>query len=129
MSIFSKIIAGEITAYKVAESDEFLAFLDINPLVEGHLLVVPKKEVDKLFDLDDETYTGLMIFAKIVAAAMEKALPCNRIGITVIGLEVPHAHVHLIPINGMTDMDFTRPKLKFTAEEFKATVAKIKAQL
>jgi histidine triad (HIT) family protein len=129
MSIFSKIIAGEITAYKVAESDEFLAFLDINPLVEGHLLVVPKKEVDKLFDLDDETYTGLMIFAKIVAAAMEKALPCNRIGITVIGLEVPHAHVHLIPINGMTDMDFTRPKLKFTAEEFEATVAKIKAQL
>ncbi len=129
MSIFSKIIAGEIPAYKVAESDEFLAFLDINPLVEGHLLVVPKKEVDKLFGLDDETYTGLMIFAKIVAAAMEKALPCNRIGMTVIGLEVPHAHVHLIPINGMADMDFTRPKLKFTTEEFQATVAKIKAQL
>lgn len=129
MSIFSKIIAGEIPAYKVAESDEFLAFLDINPLVEGHLLVVPKKEVDKLFDLDDETYAGLMIFAKIVAAAMEKALPCNRIGITVIGLEVPHAHVHLIPVNSMADMDFTRPKLKFTAEEFQATVTKIKAQL
>jgi histidine triad (HIT) family protein len=129
MSIFSKIIAGDIPAYKVAESDEFLAFLDINPLVEGHLLVVPKKEVDKLFDLDDETYTGLMIFAKIVATAMEKALPCNRIGITVIGLEVPHAHVHLIPINSMADMDFTRPKLKFTTEEFQVTVAKIKAQL
>jgi histidine triad (HIT) family protein len=129
MSIFSKIIAGEIPAYKIAESEEFLAFLDINPLVEGHLLVVPKKEVDKLFDLDDETYTGLMIFAKIIATAMEKALPCNRIGVTVIGLEVPHAHMHLIPINSMADMDFTRPKLKFTSEQFQATVAKIKAQL
>jgi histidine triad (HIT) family protein len=129
MSIFSKIIAGEIPSYKVAESEEFLAFLDINPLVEGHLLVVPKKEVDKLFDLDDATYTGLMLFAKIVATAMEKALPCNRIGVTVIGLEVPHAHVHLIPLNRMHDMDFSRPKLKFTAEEFEATVDKIKAQL
>jgi histidine triad (HIT) family protein len=128
-SIFSKIIAGEIPSYKVAESDEFLAFLDINPLTEGHLLVVPKKEVDKLFDLDDETYTGLMIFAKIVAAAMEKAIPCNRIGITVIGLEVPHAHVHLMPINGLSDMDFNKPKLKFTPEQFEATVEKIKAHL
>ncbi|MFD2865767.1 HIT family protein [Mucilaginibacter antarcticus] len=129
MSIFSKIIAGDIPSYKVAESDEFLAFLDINPLVEGHLLVVPKKEVDKLFDLDDATYAGLMIFAKIVATAMEKALPCKRIGVTVIGLEVPHAHVHLIPLNGVHDMDFSHPKLQFTPGEFEATVEKIKAHL
>ena len=128
-SIFSKIVAGEIPAYKVAESTEFLAFLDIAPLAEGHLLIIPKKEVDKLFDLDDETYTGLMIFAKIVATAMKKAIPCNRIGVTVIGLEVPHAHIHLIPINGLLDMTFTRPKLKFTAEEFQAIADKIKAEL
>jgi len=128
-SIFSKIVAGDIPAYKVAESNEFLAFLDIAPLAEGHLLVIPKKEVDNLFDLDDETYTGLMIFAKIVATAMKKAIPCNRIGVTVIGLEVPHAHIHLIPINGLHDMDFTRPKLKFTPEEFEAIAEKIKEAL
>ena len=128
-SIFSKIVAGEIPAYKVAESNEFLAFLDIAPLAEGHLLVIPKEEVDSLFDLDDETYTGLMIFAKIVATAMKKAIPCNRIGVTVIGLEVPHAHIHLIPINGLHDMDFTRPKLNFTPEEFEAIAEKIKAGL
>ena len=128
-SIFSKIVAGEIPAYKVAESNEFLAFLDIAPLAEGHLLVIPKEEVDNLFDLDDETYTGLMIFAKIVATAMKKAIPCNRIGVTVIGLEVPHAHIHLIPINGLHDMDFTRPKLNFTSEEFEAIADKIKEAL
>lgn len=128
-SIFSKIVAGDIPAYKVAESNEFLAFLDIAPLAEGHLLVIPKKEVDNLFELDDETYTGLMIFAKIVATAMKKAIPCNRIGVTVIGLEVPHAHIHLIPINGLHDMDFTRPKLNFTTEEFEAIADKIKAEL
>jgi histidine triad (HIT) family protein len=128
-SIFSKIIAGEIPAYKVAESNEFLAFLDIAPLAEGHLLVIPKKEVDNLFDLDDETYTGLMIFAKIVATAMKKAIACNRIGVTVIGLEVPHAHVHLIPINDVHDMTFTRPKLKFTSEEFQAIADRIKEAL
>jgi histidine triad (HIT) family protein len=128
-SIFSKIVAGDIPAYKVAESNEFLAFLDIAPLAEGHLLVIPKKEVDNLFDLDDETYTGLMIFAKIIATAMKKAIPCNRIGVTVIGLEVPHAHIHLIPINGLHDMDFTRPKLKFTPEEFEALADKIKEAL
>ena len=128
-SIFSKIVAGEIPAYKVAESNEFLAFLDISPLAEGHLLVIPKKEVDNLFELDDETYTGLMIFAKIVATAMKKAIPCNRIGVTVIGLEVPHAHIHLIPINGLHDMDFTRPKLNFTSEEFEAIADKIKEAL
>jgi histidine triad (HIT) family protein len=128
-SIFSKIVAGDIPAYKVAESNDFLAFLDIAPLAEGHLLVIPKKEVDNLFDLDDETYTGLMIFAKIIATAMKKAIPCNRIGVTVIGLEVPHAHIHLIPINGVHDMTFTRPKLTFTPEQFEAIAAKIKAQL
>lgn len=128
-SIFSKIVAGDIPAYKVAETSEFLAFLDINPLAEGHLLVIPKKEVDELFDLDDETYTGLQIFAKIVATGMKKVLPCNRIGVTVIGLEVPHAHIHLIPINGVNDMNFTKPKLKFSPEEFAATAEKIKNAL
>lgn len=128
-SIFSKIIAGEIPSYKIAEDDNYYAFLDIFPLVEGHLLVVPKKEVDKLFDLDYDTYTGLMLFAKKIAAALEKAIPCNRVGMTVIGLEVPHAHVHLIPLNGMGDMNFANPKLKFTPEEFQTTANKIKAQL
>ncbi len=128
-SIFSKIVAGEIPAYKVAESNDFLAFLDINPLVEGHLLVIPKKEVDRLFELDDETYTGLMIFAKIIAAAMKKVIECDRIGVTVMGLEVPHAHVHLIPLNAMRDMDFTRPKLQFTPEEFQAIADRIREAL
>jgi histidine triad (HIT) family protein len=128
-SIFSKIVAGEIPSYKVAETNEFLAFLDIAPLAEGHLLVIPKKEVDNLFELDDETYTGLMIFAKIIARAMQKAIPCNRIGVTVIGLEVPHAHIHLIPINGVGDMNFANPKLKFTPEEFTAIADKIREAL
>lgn len=128
-SIFSKIVAGDIPAYKVAESNDFLAFLDINPLVEGHLLVIPKKEVDRLFDLDDETYTGLMIFAKIVATAMKTVFPCDRIGVTVLGLEVPHAHVHLIPLNGLRDMDFSRPKLQFSPDEFQAIADKIKTAL
>src|SRR5476649_420430 len=129
MSIFSKIVAGDIPAYKVAESDDFLAFLDINPLTEGHLLVIPKKEVDYLFDLDDETYSELHIFAKIVAVALKKAIPCERIGVTVIGLEVPHAHIHLIPINSMGDMNFAHPKLKFTPEQFWATADKIRKAL
>src|SRR5476649_1840276 len=129
MSIFSKIVAGDIPAYKVAESNDFLAFLDINPLTEGHLLVIPKKEVDYLFDLDDETYTGLQLFAKIVAVGLKKAIPCKRIGVTVIGLEVPNAHIHLIPINGMGDMNFARPKLHFTAAQFEATAEKIRKAL
>jgi len=115
-SIFSKIVAGEIPAHKVAETLEYLAFLDINPLTEGHLLVIPKKEVDYLFDLDSETYVGLMMFAQIVAVGLKKAIPCERIGLTVIGLEVPHAHIHLIPMNTMDDMNFSRPKLKLTEE-------------
>jgi len=129
MTIFSKIVAGDIPAYKVAESDDFLAFLDINPLAEGHLLVIPKKEVDYLFDLEDELYMELQLFAKIVAIGLKKAIPCERIGVTVIGLEVPHAHIHLIPINHIGDMNFSRPKLKFTPEEFAATAEKVKVAL
>jgi len=128
-SIFTKIINGEIPSYKVAEDDNFYAFLDINPLAKGHTLVVPKKEVDYMFDLDDETLGGLHIFAKKIAKAIEKAVPCKRIGTTVIGLEVPHAHLHLIPINGINDMNFEKPKLKFTDEEFKQILADIKKHL
>lgn len=108
-SIFTKIINGEIPCYKVAESETCFAFLDINPLSKGHTLVVPKKEVNYIFDLDDELYTDLMLFAKEVGKAIEKVVPCERIGVTVIGLEVPHAHVHLIPINGISDMNFSKP--------------------
>ena len=129
MTIFSKIVAGEIPAYKVAETVEFLAFLDISPLAEGHVLVIPKKEVDYLFDLDDETYAGLQIFAKIVATGLRKAIPCKRVGVAVIGLEVPHAHIHLIPMNSVSDLNFARPKLSFTPEQLEATAEKIKEAL
>ncbi len=128
MTIFSKIVAGEIPAYVVAESIDYLAFLDINPLAEGHVLVIPKKEVDYLFDLDDELYTGLQLFAKIVATAMRKAIPCKRIGVAVIGLEVPHAHIHLIPMNRVDDLNFARPKLSFTPEQLKETAEKIRME-
>ncbi|MBM3402682.1 MAG: HIT family protein [Bacteroidetes bacterium] len=128
-SIFSKIVAGDIPSYKVAETVEFLAFLDINPLTEGHVLVIPKMEIDYLFDLDNETYVGLMMFAQIVAEGLKKAIPCRRIGVSVIGLEVPHAHIHLIPINGMNDMNFSRSKLHFSEEELEATAEKIREQL
>lgn len=121
-SIFSKIVAGDIPCHKVAETDEFLAFLDINPLALGHTLVIPKKEVDYIFQLDDELLGRLVIFAKKVGLAIEKAVPCTRIGITVIGLEVPHAHVHLIPINHIGDMNFSKPKLTPSHEEM-ATIA------
>lgn len=129
MTIFSKIVAGEIPAYKVAETMDYLAFLDISPLAEGHVLVIPKKEVDYLFDLDDELYTGLQIFAKIVAVGLKKAIPCKRIGVAVIGLEVPHAHIHLIPMNSVSDLNFSRPKLSFTPEQLEATTEKIKEAL
>lgn len=129
MTIFSKIISGEIPAYKVAESIDFLAFLDINPLAEGHVLVIPKAEVDYLFDLDDETYAGLQLFAKIVATGIKAAIPCKKVGVAVIGLEVPHAHIHLIPMNRVDDLNFSRPKLSFTAEELTATAEKIKEAL
>jgi len=125
MTIFSKIVSGEIPSYKVAESNEFLAFLDINPLAEGHVLVIPKKEIDYLFDLDDATYTGLQIFAKIVAGAIKKAISCKRVGVAVIGLEVPHAHIHLIPINHVGDINFERPKLSFSPDQLEATAQKI----
>jgi histidine triad (HIT) family protein len=128
-TIFSKIISGEIPAYTVAESVEFLAFLDINPLAEGHVLVIPKKEVDYIFDLDDEIYTGLQLFAKIVATGIKVAIPCKRVGVAVIGLEVPHAHIHLIPMNRVDDLNFSRPKLKFSPEEFQATSEKIREAL
>jgi len=125
MTIFSKIIAGEIPSYKVAESPDFYAFLDINPIAKGHVLVVPKKEIDYLFDLDDSTLGNMMIFAKRVAAAIKKTIPCNRIGLTVIGLEVPHAHIHLVPITKETDMLFNKLRQKFTPEEFKEIAAVI----
>ncbi|WP_395810062.1 HIT family protein [Daejeonella sp.] len=128
-SIFSKIVAGQIPAHKVAETSEYLAFLDINPLTEGHLLVIPKKEVDYLFDLDSETYVGLMMFAQIVALGLKKAIPCERIGLTVIGLEVPHAHIHLIPMNTMDDMNFSRPKLKLSEEKLSEIAEAIRVQL
>ena len=129
MSIFSKIISGEIPAHKVAETADFLAFLDINPLVEGHVVVIPKKEVDYIFDIDDETYAGLMIFAKIVAEGVRKAIPCKKVGVSVIGLEVPHAHVHLIPMNAVSDMNFSREKLNPSAEQLAETAQKIRAAL
>ena len=125
-SIFSKIIAGEIPCYKIAENDHYLAFLDVFPLKKGHTLVVPKKEVDYIFDLDNQTYAGLMTFAKEVAIAVKKAIPCNRISMGVYGLEVPHAHVHLIPMNTMNDVDFSNEKLKFTKEEFEQIALQIK---
>lgn len=116
-SIFTKIVNGEIPCYKVAESDKYLAFLDINPLQKGHTLVIPKLEVDRYFDLDDETLSGLTLFSKKVAVAIKSCFPCNRVGSIVMGLEVPHAHVHLIPINRMSDMNFANPKLSLTNEE------------
>jgi len=128
-TIFSKIISGEIPAYKVAESIDFLAFLDINPLAEGHVLVIPKQEVDYLFDLEDGLYTELQLFAKIVATAMKRVIPCIKIGVAVIGLEVPHAHIHLIPMNTVSDMNFSKPKLSFTPEQLEATAEKIKEAL
>lgn len=115
-SIFSRTIAGEIPSYKVAEDEHFYAFLDINPMAEGHTLVVPKHEVDYIFDLSDEEYAGLHLFAKRVAAALEKAMPCKRIATAVLGMEVPHAHIHLVPINKEDDMNFRAPKLQLSAE-------------
>jgi histidine triad (HIT) family protein len=128
-SVFSKIVSGEIPCYKIAESEHFLAFLDVFPLKKGHTLVIPKKEIDYIFDLDDKTYLGLMAFAKEVAAALKIAIPCNRISVGVFGLEVPHAHVHLIPMNTMNDVNFSNEKLKFTKEEFEQIAKSISAHL
>lgn len=120
-SIFSKIVAGEIPCYKVAEDGNYLAFLDIFPLAKGHVLVIPKKEVDYLFDMDEGSYAGLMKFARKVALAIGEVIPCKRVGVAVLGLEVPHAHIHLIPLNSERDIDFSKPKLQFSSEEFAAT--------
>jgi len=125
-SIFSKIISGEIPSYKIAENEDFYAFLDINPLAPGHTLVVPKKEIDYIFDIEDELYKRFFEFSKEIALAIEKVVPCERIGIAVVGLEVPHAHIHLIPLNDIYDIDFKKPKLKFSDEEFNEIAAKIR---
>ena len=129
MTIFSKIIAGQIPGYKIAENDKFFAFLDIFPLVEGHVLVVPKTETDNLFDLPEEFLSEILVFAKPIAKAIEAAFDCNRCGISVIGLEVPHAHVHLIPINSANDLNFTKSKIKMTPEQLKKTQERILAKL
>ena len=125
-SIFTKIVNGEIPSYKIAESEEYYAFLDINPLAKGHTLVIPKREVDYILDMEDELLQGLMVFAKKVGRAIESVVECKRMGITVIGLEVPHTHIHLIPINTIYDMDFKQPKLKFSEKEFELLAAEIR---
>ncbi len=124
--IFLKIVNGEIPCYKIAEDEKHLAFLDINPLHEGHTLVIPKREEDYIFDLGDEEIADLMIFSKKVALAIDKTIPCTRIGVAVIGLEVPHTHIHLIPIDGIYDIDFSKPKIKFSEDEFIKTAKKIR---
>jgi histidine triad (HIT) family protein len=125
MTIFSKIINGEIPSYKIAENEKFYAFLDINPLVEGHSLVIPKLEVDKFLDMPDNYLSEILLFAKPIASAIERSFPCNRCGLSVVGLEVPHAHLHLIPLNTMDDINFTRKKLSPTAEQLKKAQEKI----
>jgi len=129
MTIFSRIIKGEIPSYKITEDERFYAFLDIAPLVKGHTLVIPKVEVDKLFDLDDEYLHEMLVFAKPIAKAIEKTFVCNRCGISVVGLEVPHAHMHLIPINSADDLNFNRKKLKLPPEEFKIVRDRILANM
>ncbi|WP_199140485.1 HIT family protein [Pedobacter sp. ASV12] len=129
MSIFSKIVSGDIPAHKVAENEDFLAFLDVSPLVMGHVLVIPKREVDYIFDIEDETYAKLMLFAKQVAVGVKKAFPCKKVGVAVIGLEVPHAHIHLIPMNNVSDMNFAKEKLRPSQDELAAAAQKIRAVL
>jgi len=126
-SIFSKIVKGEVSAYKIAEDERFLAFLDISPLTKGHVLIIPKKEIDYIFDLDSKTFLTLWCFAQLVAKAMEKVITCERIGIAVIGLEVPHAHIHLVPLTkGISNINFENPRLKFTQQEFEEIAQKIR---
>lgn len=129
MTIFSRIIAGEIPCYKIAEDDRYFAFLDINPLSKGHTLVIPKLEEDYIFNLDDELLSGIILFAKKVALAIEKSVPCIRVGVAVIGLEVPHAHIHLIPISKESDMNFKNPKLKLSPEEMNKIAAAIRENI
>ena len=128
-SIFTKIVKGEISAYKVAEDENHLAFLDIFPLAKGHVLVIPKKETDYIFDIDSKDYTALWEFAQKIAKAMDKVIKCERIGVAVIGLEVPHAHIHLVPINGVSDINFERPKLKFSEAKMQEIAQKIRATI
>ena len=128
-TIFSKIVAGEIPSYKVAENEQFYAFLDINPLAKGHTLVIPKREVDYFFDLEDDEIAAMQVFAKRVATAIKKAYPCIKVGQAVLGLEVPHAHIHLVPMQSEKDMLFTNPKLKLTAEEFKEIANRINKEI
>jgi histidine triad (HIT) family protein len=128
-TIFTRIINGEIPCYKVAEDENYFAFLDINPLKTGHTLVVPKQETDYIFDLDDNQLSGLILFSKKIALAIKSAFPCNRIGVAILGLEVPHVHVHLVPMDTMEDINFKNPKLKFSAEEFSETADKIRKKI
>jgi len=124
-TIFTRIIKGEIPCYKIAENDDYFAFLDINPLRAGHTLVVPKRETDYIFDLEDSYLAGMIIFSKKIASAIRSTIPCNRIGVAILGLEVPHAHIHLVPMDTMEDINFKNPKLKFTVDEFNDIAAKI----
>lgn len=128
-TVFTKIINGEIPCYKIAEDENYFAFLDINPLREGHTLVVPKQETDCFFDLEDSQLEGIILFSKRVAEAIKSVVPCNRIAVAILGLEVPHAHIHLVPMDTMEDINFKKPKLKFSPEEFKATAAKISSKI
>jgi histidine triad (HIT) family protein len=128
-TLFTRIIQGEIPCYKIAEDEKYFAFLDINPLAKGHTLVVPKEETDYLFDLSDDNLAGMAVFAKKIARAIGESVPCKRVGIAVLGLEVPHAHIHLIPVNDLNDINFARPKLKLTKEEFEAIAEKIRNAL
>ena len=128
-SIFTKIINGDIPCYKIAEDERFFAFLDIHPLAKGHTLVIPKQETDYLFDLDDELIAGLHVFAKKIARAIDRVIDCKRVGVAVLGLEVPHAHIHLIPVNNLFDIEFSRPKLQLSQQEFEEIAAKIRGAL
>ena len=128
-SVFTKIVKGEIPAYKIAEEEHFLAFLDIFPLAKGHVLVIPKEEIDSIFDLEEEQYKALWAFAKKIAKAIEKSISCERVGVAVIGLEVPHAHIHLIPLGSVEDINFSKPKLKLTSSEFKEITKSIRTKL
>ena len=128
-TIFTKIINGEIPCYKIAEDDNYFAFLDINPLRAGHTLVVPKRQTDYIFDLDDVYLAGMIIFSKKVAVAIRNVIPCNRIGVAILGLEIPHAHIHLVPMDTMEDINFKNPKLKFSPEEFKEIAFKISSKV
>ena len=128
-SVFTEIVKGEIPAYKIAEEEHFLAFLDIFPLAKGHVLVIPKEEIDSIFDLEEEQYKALWAFAKKIAKAIEKSISCERVGVAVIGLEVPHAHIHLIPLDSVEDINFSKPKLKLTSSEFKEITKSIRTKL